>query len=75
MLRQNSVSVFIYKDFCCVTTYKLQLLLIEGLMELPISQLQKPPRESRLLREADSTFIHRLKEKMIKDSSGPVLLL
>lgn len=71
MLRQNSVSVFIYKDFCCVTTYKLQLLLIEGLMELPISQLQKPPRESRLLREADSTFIHRLKEKMIKDPSGP----
>ena len=40
-------------------------------MELPISQLQKPPRESRLLREADSTFIHRLKEKMIKDPSGP----
>ena len=41
------------------------------MFEIPISQLQKPPRESRLLREPDPTFIKNLKENMKKDSTGP----
>lgn len=40
-------------------------------MEVPVSQLQKPPRESRLLREPDPTFIRNLKENMVKDPAGP----
>jgi len=38
-------------------------------MELPVSQLSQPPRESRLLRKADPTFVRRL--KMMQDSSAP----
>ena len=41
------------------------------MFEIPISQLVIPPRESRLLREADGTFISKLKEKMVKDPSAP----
>ena len=47
------------------------VLFILGLAELPISQLQQPPRDSRLLREPDPTFIHNLTEHMIHDPSGP----
>lgn len=39
-----------------------------GLMELKVSQLIQPPRESRLLRQADPTS---LKDKMIKDPAAP----
>lgn len=42
-----------------------------GLFEIPTSQLVKPPKESRLLREADQTFVNRLKERMVKDPSAP----
>ena len=42
-----------------------------GLMELPVKQLAKPPREARLLREADPTFVLNLKKKMIQDPSAP----
>lgn len=40
-------------------------------MHLPISQLCQPPREARLLREADETFIRQLKQKMLDDPSAP----
>ncbi len=40
-------------------------------MELPVSQLSQPPRESRLLREADPTFVRNLKLKMTQDPSAP----
>ena len=36
-----------------------------------MSQLQQPPRESRLLREADPTFVANLKAKMVRDPSAP----
>lgn len=42
-----------------------------GLLEVPITQLQQPPRSSRLLRESDPTFIKNLKENMLQDPSGP----
>ena len=42
-----------------------------GMMETPVAQLMHPPRESRLLREADPIFIRNLKEKMMKDPSAP----
>ena len=42
-----------------------------GFMELPVKQLFEPPRESRLLREADPTFILNLKAKMLSDPSAP----
>ena len=48
----------------------LQPLLL-GLMEIPISQLYQPPRESRLLREPDPTFVRRLKQKMMSDPAAP----
>lgn len=40
-------------------------------MELPTSQLLSPPKETRLLREADTTFIGHLKKRMITDPSAP----
>ena len=40
-------------------------------MSLPVRQLSQPPRDSRLLREADSTFVANLKQKMIADPSAP----
>ena len=40
-------------------------------MELPVSQLFKPPKYSRLLREADPVFAKSLKEKMLSDPSAP----
>lgn len=40
-------------------------------MELKVSQLIQPPRESRLLRQADPTFISNLKDKMVKDPAAP----
>ncbi len=40
-------------------------------MELPVSQLCRPPRETHLLRQADPTFIRNLKVKMIQDPSAP----
>lgn len=42
-----------------------------GLMELPVKQLSQPPRESRLLHEADPTFVQNLKTKMLADPSTP----
>ena len=44
---------------------------LTGLMELNVSQLCQPPRESRLLRQADPTFISNLKDKMVKDPAAP----
>ena len=49
----------------------LYLHLYTGLFEIPVSQLVPPPRESRLLREADEVFVQKLKEKMISDPSAP----
>ena len=46
-------------------------LCYAGMMELPVKQLSQPPRESRLLREADPTFVRNLKLKMTKDPSAP----
>lgn len=40
-------------------------------MELPVKQLSQPPRESRLLREADPTFVQNLKSKMLANPSAP----
>ena len=42
-----------------------------GTMDLPVSQLTQPPRESQLLREADPTFVRNLKLKMRQDPSAP----
>ena len=42
-----------------------------GLIQIPVANLQKPPRESRLMREPDPTFVRNLKENMIKDLAGP----
>ena len=42
-----------------------------GLFEVPISQMIEPPKESRLLREADDIFIKNLKKAMVKDPSAP----
>ena len=46
-------------------------MLLLGLMELPITQLVQPPQESRLLRDADPTFVKYLKNKMLQDPSAP----
>ena len=40
-------------------------------MELPVSIIHQPPKDSRLLREPDSLFISNLKKKMIEDPSAP----
>ena len=40
-------------------------------MELPISNITKPPKGSRLLREPENVFISELKKKMMKDPSAP----
>ena len=40
-------------------------------MELPIANISKPPKGSRLLREPDNIFILELKKRMIKDPSAP----
>ena len=40
-------------------------------MQLPLKQLLQPPRESRLIREPDPTFVKNLKQKMIADPSAP----
>lgn len=42
-----------------------------GTMELPIANISKPPKGSRLLREPDNIFIMELKKRMIKDPSAP----
>ena len=40
-------------------------------MELPVLQLSQPPKDSRLLREADPLFIQELKDNMLKDPTAP----
>ena len=40
-------------------------------MELPVSQLYQPPRESRLIREPDPTFNSLPKMKMVGDPAAP----
>ena len=40
-------------------------------MEIPVKQLSQPPRESRLLRKADPTFVQNLKQKMLADPAAP----
>lgn len=40
-------------------------------MELPTSQLFPPPKESRLLREPDATFMANLKKRMVADPTAP----
>ena len=42
-----------------------------GIMELPVNNISKPPKGSRLLREPDNIFISELKKRMIKDPSAP----
>ena len=46
-------------------------MLLVGLLELPVKQLAQPSWESRLLREADPTFVENLKQKMLADPSAP----
>ena len=43
----------------------------KGIMELPVKNISKPPKGSRLLREPDNIFISELKKKMLKDPSAP----
>ena len=40
-------------------------------MELMTSQLFQPPKETRLLREPDATFMSHLKKRMLADPSAP----
>ena len=40
-------------------------------MELPIINLCKPPKDSRLLREPDNKFVKQLKEQMLNNPSAP----
>ena len=40
-------------------------------MQLPLKQLLQPPKETRLIREPDPTFVKNLKQKMIVDPSAP----
>lgn len=42
-----------------------------GLFQVPVAQLLVPPKESRLLRGTDNTFVEKLKEKMVLDPSAP----
>lgn len=42
-----------------------------GIFKVPVQQLAKPPRDCRLLREPDPTFIKHLKDNMVKDPCGP----
>ncbi len=42
-----------------------------GLMQLPLKQLVQPPKESRLIREPDPTFVKKLKQKMLGDPAAP----
>jgi len=52
----------------------LQLIMfppLAGLFEVPVSQLLDPPRECRLLREADGVFVKNLKRAMLSDPSAP----
>ena len=42
-----------------------------GLMQLPLKQLMQPPKESRLIREPDPTFVKNLKHKMLNDPAAP----
>ncbi len=47
-------------------------LELTGVMELPISQLCAPPKQSRLLKEADTTtFMAHLKKIMLADPAAP----
>ena len=46
-------------------------MVFAGFMELPVSQLAQPPRESQLLWEADPNFVRNLKLKMVQDPSAP----
>lgn len=40
-------------------------------MQLPLKQLVLPPKESRLIREPDMTFVKSLKTKMLADPAAP----
>lgn len=51
---------------CCACIY-----MTLGIMELPINNISKPPKGSRLLREPDNIFISELKKRIIKDPSAP----
>ena len=42
-----------------------------GIMQLPIDNIGKPPKDCRLLREVDKSFVSRLKENMLKHPSAP----
>ena len=53
------------------TVHGLQLTSYLGLLKIPASALQVPPRGSRLLREPDPTFISNLKDNMLRDPVGP----
>ena len=42
-----------------------------ALIQLPLKQLMQPPKESRLIREPDPTFVKNLKQKMLNDPAAP----
>ena len=37
------------------------MIITLGLIKIPVANLQKPPRESRLLHKPDQTFVRNLK--------------
>jgi hypothetical protein len=50
---------------------QLKAVKFAGLMQLPLKQLVQPPKESRLIREPDPTFVKNLKQKMLSDPAAP----
>jgi len=40
-------------------------------MEIPIANISKPPKDSRLLRGVDKSFVAKLKDSMLKHPSAP----
>jgi len=59
-------------SICMHTVYSCNVFwYILGIMELPITNISKPPKDSRLLRDIDYSFIATLKEKMLKYPSAP----
>ena len=43
--------------------------MLLGLIQLPVTNLQKPPRDSRLLHESDLTSVRKI--ITVKDPAGP----
>jgi len=59
-------------QYACIESIPVMFFwYILGIMELPITNISKPPKDSRLLRDIDYSFIATLKEKMLKYPSAP----